>query len=598
MANKRKTKRCSTRAATKRIRKNLQSIQTSSLQSNIKSTIQTTTLDLSTSSKHSSLPSQHKIMKRTKLDITSTLSNSDSNMPMDGYTILQNQVLFTLMCKTNCEGCGNRWNGTININKREGLFVILSFQCSSCTNIITIETSPKVVASDRRDINVRSQIGGHLCGIRYAGLVKLTGAMNLPSPIQDQIYSKWDKNLLLSIKSFSNRSMTKAVNEAVTAANGRELMVSGDGFWQTRGFQSRHGAAALLSCNTTPKVLDIETCSKTCNVCMGALAIKKSNPAKYNDVIRSHKCEKNYNKSSGTIEANAVLNMFKRSVSKYGIYYTSYVGDGDSKTFTSLSNAKLYPGKMIKKIEDLNHFSKRMKRQLETKKREYGREKLSDGKTIGGENRLSSQNIIRLQMAFASTIRKCKHDLDLLYQRSWAIFWHKYSTNGDPHHDSCSIDWCGYLKAARDGTPYDHTPHALPRPVLDAIKPVFDNLCSRKSLARVVDASSTNANEGFHSLVWLMSPKHKASSGTTFEIACHLAIIIFNDGYFALGDLFNNICGYRGLYTDQAMIHLDSNRLHTESKEDNRKRRKEAGRAVQQNQDNNDQANYSNNTLG
>ena len=135
--------------------------------------------------------------------------------------------------------------------------------------LIFSETSPKVVASDRRDINVRSQIGGHLCGIRHAGLVKLMGAMNLPSPIQDQIYSKWDKNLLSSIKSFSNRSMRKAVEEAVTAANDRELMVSGDGFWQTRGFQSRHGAAALLSCNTTPKVLDIETCSKTCNVCMG-----------------------------------------------------------------------------------------------------------------------------------------------------------------------------------------------------------------------------------------------------------------------------------------------------------------------------------------
>ncbi|CAF1077732.1 unnamed protein product [Rotaria sordida] len=560
------------------------------------STLEITTSNLSTSSKRSSLPSQQKITKRTKLDITSTSANSNSNLPMDGYTILQNQLLFTLMCKTNCESCGNRWNGTINIKKREGLFVILSFQCSSCTNTITIETSPKVVASDRRDINVRSQIGGHLCGIRYAGLAKLMGAMNLPSPIQDERYSKWDKNLLLSIKSFSDRSMKKAVEEAVTAANGKELMVSGDGFWQTRGFQSRHGAAALLSCNTAPKVLDIETCSKTCNVCFGALAIKNSNPAKYNDIIRSHHYEKNYNKSSGTIEAHAVLNMFQRSVSKYQIYYTKYVGDGDSKTFAALSDKPPYPGKVIKKIEDLNHFSKRMKRQLETKKRQYGKEQLSDGKTIGGKNRLSEQNIIRLQMAFASTIRKCKHDLDLLFKRSWAIFWHKYSTNDDPRHDYCSIDWCGYLKAARDGTSYDHTPHALPRPVLDAIKPVFDNLCSRESLARVVNASSQNPNEGFHSLVWLMSPKHKTSSGTIFEIACHLAIIIFNDGYFTLGDLFNNICGYRGHYTDQAMIHFDNTRLHTESKENNRKRRKEAGRDVQKNVDN-DQTN-SNNASG
>ncbi|CAF3852686.1 unnamed protein product [Rotaria sp. Silwood1] len=53
-----------------------------------------------------------------------------------------------------------------------------------------------------------------------------------------------------------------------------------------------------------------------------------------------------------------------------------------------------------------------MKRGLETFKREHGRKKLSDGKTIGGRNRLSGRNIIRLQTTFASTIRKCKHDLN------------------------------------------------------------------------------------------------------------------------------------------------------------------------------------------
>ncbi|CAF3794361.1 unnamed protein product [Rotaria sp. Silwood1] len=305
--------------------------------------------------------------------------------------------------------------------------------------LISSETSPTIVASDRRDINVRAQIGGHLCDIRHAGLVKMTGALNLPSPIQDGTYSKWDRNLV--------------------QVNGTDLIVSGDGFWQTRGFQSRHGAAAILSCNTVPKVLDLEICNKTCNIC--ARSIMKSNPAKYDSIIKSHQCEKNYDKSSGTMESAAILKMFKRSVS--------------------------------------------------------------------------------------------------------------------------NIDWCGYLKSARDGTSYDHTSHAMPRPVLDAIKPVFESLCSSKSLARVVNASSQNANESFHSLVWLMSPKHKASSGITFEIACCLAIIIFYEGYFAIGDVFNAMCGYQGYYTDQAMIHFDNSRLHTESKESNRKKRKQTGHVLLQN---------------
>ncbi|CAF3887909.1 unnamed protein product, partial [Rotaria sp. Silwood1] len=171
---------------------------------------------------------------------------------------------------------------------------------------------------------------------------------------------------------------------------------------------------------------------------------------------------------------------------------------------------------------------------------------------------------------------------------SWAIFWHKYSSNDDPHHKWCSIKRCGYLKSIRDKTSYDHTSHALPRPVLNAIKPVFKNLCSRESLSRVINASTQNPNECFHSIVWLMSPKNKATSGTIFEIASHLAVIIFNDGYFVLGDLFNLVCGYRGYYTEQAMINLDKNRLHTESKEMNRKKRKEVSRMSQQNDEKSD----------
>jgi len=76
----------------------------------------------------------------------------------------------------------------------------------------------------------------------------------------------------------------------------------------------------------------------------GALSIKKSDPAKYNDIMKSHRCEKNFDKSSGTMEAAAVLSMFKRSVSKYGVYYTKYVGDGDSKTHNILTKNAPYTG--------------------------------------------------------------------------------------------------------------------------------------------------------------------------------------------------------------------------------------------------------------
>ncbi|CAF1674223.1 unnamed protein product [Rotaria magnacalcarata] len=174
------------------------------------------------------------------------------------------------------------------------------------------------------------------------------------------------------------------------------------------------------------------------------------------------------------------------------------------------------------------------------------------------------------------------------------MFWHKYSTNYDPRHSFCSDEWCGYLKSVRDGTSYDHTSHALPRPVLDAIKRIFDSLCSRESLVRVVNASTQNPNEAFHSLVWLMSPKHKASSGTTFEIACHSAVIIFNDGYSALGTVqrtrenFHGMCGYRGSYTNRAMESFNKSRLHTEAKEFNRHEKAASAQTTSSNDDKKD----------
>jgi hypothetical protein len=70
---------------------------------------------------------------------------------------------------------------------------------------------------------------------------------------------------------------------------------------------------------------------------------------------------------------------------------------------------------------------------------------------------------------------------------------------------------------------------------MDQIKPVFDSTCSKQSLMRVVNGSTQNANESFHALIWTMSPKHKASSEVTFNIACCLAVVIFNNGYYKLG---------------------------------------------------------------
>lgn len=125
--------RCSRRISTKRM------VQKRSVEKpSAKPRAPTIASRATTSSTDLSLPSRQKLPKQPTQNRTAISSASYSNTPMDGYTIVQNQVLYSLMCKTKCEGCGNRWIGTMNTKKREGLFLIISFQCESCQKTVTI----------------------------------------------------------------------------------------------------------------------------------------------------------------------------------------------------------------------------------------------------------------------------------------------------------------------------------------------------------------------------------------------------------------------------------------------------------------------------
>lgn len=42
---------------------------------------------------------------------------------------------------------------------------------------------------------------------------------------------------------------------------------------------------------------------------------------------------------------DAMKEMFSRSEEKYGVKYTTYIGDGDSKTFIALLDLKSYEDK-------------------------------------------------------------------------------------------------------------------------------------------------------------------------------------------------------------------------------------------------------------
>ncbi|CAF3316588.1 unnamed protein product [Rotaria sp. Silwood2] len=393
----------------------------------------TTASSSSNSTLYNLCTSQQKIMAYERRK-NNAIADSDE---MDFYQVIHNSFLLELMRNTICIGCEEKWNGKMHIT---------------------------------------SFLGAYLSGIGHAGVAKIFGAMNVPPPVQEDHYEEIDRRLLLPcIKKFQHQSMQAAIYEAVHENDDdpATLTVSGDGTWQRRGFKSIHGLAAVLSSNTTPKVLDVQRLSKKCAICTGALSVKNTDLNLYDEIINNHDCESNYDGSSGGMEPQGIHDIFKRSVPKYQVQYTRYIGDGDSSVMWNLTQRPPYP--------------------------------------------------------------VCSN---------------------------CSLNIYVYFKT---GTKYDQQKHSLPKYVMEAIKPVFEDLASKETLQHVLNGSSQNANESFHSLLWSMAPKNRYCSGTIIDICLGLAVMIYNDGYLSIGEILHELLGEMGHFSYVAFDRINKQRVQKEA---------------------------------
>ncbi|GFV76255.1 hypothetical protein TNCV_4673441 [Trichonephila clavipes] len=77
-----------------------------------------------------------------------------------------------------------------------------------------------------------------------------------------------------------------------------------------------------------------------------------------------------------------VVRIFQRSLSHRSVRYTSYIGDGDSKTFSSITASNPYEKiSQFQKLNVLDMFKKRMGTRL--RKLKQMSSKLSDGSRLG-----------------------------------------------------------------------------------------------------------------------------------------------------------------------------------------------------------------------
>ena len=105
------------------------------------------------------------------------------------------------------------------------------------------------------------------------------------------------------------------------------LTVHGDGTLQRRDSKSIHEVTAILSFNTTPKVLDVHRLSKKCLTCTGVLNVKNIDLDLYHEIIYNRDCETNYDGSSSKLgflnqrtENKSMLNFCVGIVESQGIH--------------------------------------------------------------------------------------------------------------------------------------------------------------------------------------------------------------------------------------------------------------------------------------
>lgn len=463
--------------------------------------------------------SSSKKMKSANLFYTVT---SDLEFEIINFFAVFNTIASLVMCKE----CGE----SVKFEKclYRGLGFQIKISCNKCRDRFIHSSTASFAGSNvMYEVNSKLIAVMRCLGIGYSGLKLFCGLMDLPQPVARCTYNVFVKQMRNVAAAIAKLLMTSAITQEIhLSENAESLVVSGDGTWRKRGFQSLHGVPSLIG-YYTGKVVDVVIKSSYCAACK--LWEPRSGTDEYMDWLENHvdECQANHEGSSGKMEVDAILDMFKRSEDKYGVKYKYYIGDGDSKTFKTILDEKPYgEGFQVIKKECVGHIQKRMGTRLRNVKK--------NTKGLGGKGKLTDKVIGELSKYYGNAIRNNNENVEKMKKAIMATLYHKCSTDAYPQHQFCpegADSWCTWQKAKAEKklNNYKHKP-ALPDDVFKVILPIYKDLSNEDLLTRCIGGYTQNTNESFNNLIWKIAPKTLFSGTEIVEIATYLSICIFNEG--------------------------------------------------------------------
>lgn len=506
-----------------------------------------------------------------KLSKSLTKDDEITNYNSSKYIIVDLDILSKALSEfVTCKSCGI---GTVTLSdtaqKRKGCASNLQLICNDCCAQKSFMSSEKV--DNIYDINLRFVYAMRSIGNGKSDANILCTMLDIPGP--PTRFQFYNKVIMSSIEEVAEACMTEATQEVIQKTGSTDLAIAIDGTWQRRGYSSLNGVVAASSIETG-KIIDVHCLSKYCHGCV------LSNDDDKKTENHEKECELNYEGHSGGMEVKGAQAIFSNSLMKRGVRYLTYLGDGDSKGYSAVSQSSPYgPDVVIEKAECIGHVQKRMGARLRNICKTRRGVKLSDGKTIRGKGRLTDSEIDNIQQYYGKAIRENCKDVDQMKKAIWAIYYHKFSTNENPTHQLCptgKTSWCGYNRFLVTGEDYKHK-HSLPPAVLEEIKPIFRDLSNENLLKRCTLGLTQNPNESFNSLVWKRIPKTIHVGFVTLKLGVYDAILAFNKGALGKADVLKHLglkisdCCLKRLQT------IDSHRIAAAEgklKEGTRERRK------------------------
>lgn len=502
------------------------------------------------------------------------------------YRIVNFFTVFSIISNAvKCIECNGKVKFSVASERGLGFKIVLT--CEKCDPQY-ISSCPYVGRG--YEINRRFIFAMRILGVGFKGASEFCGLMDLPPFLQKSTYKLILEQLYTASKNVAEFFMKKAVREeidensiATGIENNTDLTVSGDGTWHKRGFTSLYGVVSLIG-QYTGKVLDVLVKSAYCKVCEYYKTKKGTTEYLQQYAIHEKVCKANHKGSSGKMEVDAVIEMFRRSLKNLGVRFLNYVGDGDSKTYSGLLQAKPYGETSIIKKECIGHVQKRMGSRLRNlvknakvskaahtvkglkSKMKQQKNVAKQPKSLGGKGRLTAKRIDKLAVYYGKAIRdNCKSTVENMKDSIWATFYHYSSTDENPCHEKCPegvTSWCEYqrAKAKSEEKSFKHSYTAWPSDVMSAIRPIYEDLTKDDLLERCLGGYTQNSNESFNQNVWKIMPKHLPASSTTVNIAANIATCQFNEGKYgllAVMDGFGISCGPNA---HQYVVKADSER--------------------------------------